>query len=116
MESPQIKPKILVTTKLPEHLFSLLSEKCEILFYWQEDSDLSIEELKNHIADCEGVFCLLSNKFDKELISSAKSLKVISTMSVGYDHICIESCRERGTRFFLITFYLIYHEVFILLM
>lgn len=95
MES-HAKPKILITTKLHDDLYALLNAHCQILFYWNEESDLTEEDLKKNIGECEGVFCILSNKFDKELLSYAKNLKVISTMSVGFDHICIETCRERG--------------------
>jgi len=40
--------------------------------------------------------CLISESIDKELIDAAgPSLRVISTMSVGLDHIDVKYCREK---------------------
>ena len=35
----------------------------------------------------DGVLCLLTDKVDFPMIEAAKSLKVIATMSVGFDHL-----------------------------
>lgn len=35
----------------------------------------------------EGVLCILSDKIDKEFLDVATEVKVVSTMSVGFDHI-----------------------------
>lgn len=48
--------------------------------------------------DVDGVFCILSDKIDKEFLEGAPKLKVISTMSVGFDHIDIAECRKRGVK------------------
>ncbi|VDN03762.1 unnamed protein product [Thelazia callipaeda] len=51
-----------------------------------------MEEIPKH----EGLYCLLRDKIDKELISAAKKLRVISSMSVGFDHIDVEECKKRN--------------------
>jgi hypothetical protein len=48
--------------------------------------------------DVEGIFCILSDKIDKEFLAAAPNLKVVSTMSVGFDHIDMEECRKRGVK------------------
>ena len=40
-----------------------------------------------NVTDKEGVLCLLTDKVDSPVIEAAKSLKVIATMSVGFDHL-----------------------------
>ena len=40
-----------------------------------------------NVHDKEGVLCLLTDKVDSPVIEAAKSLKVIATMSVGFDHL-----------------------------
>jgi len=46
----------------------------------------------------DGLFCVLSNKINSELLQYAKNLKVLSTMSVGYDHIDVAECTKRNIK------------------
>src|SRR5690606_12848110 len=44
-----------------------------------------------------GLYCLLTERIDDELLDAAgPSLKVVSTLSVGYDHIDVKACRRRN--------------------
>lgn len=46
-----------------------------------------------------GIYCSLSEKIDKEVLDAAGAgLKVVGTISVGYDHIDVQECRKRGIR------------------
>ena len=40
-----------------------------------------------NVTDKEGVLCLLTDKVDSPVVEAARNLKVISTMSVGFDHL-----------------------------
>lgn len=52
-----------------------------------------------NIAGKDALFCTLNDRIDEEVLDSAgPSLKVIGTMSVGYDHIDVEACRKRGIK------------------
>jgi lactate dehydrogenase-like 2-hydroxyacid dehydrogenase len=45
----------------------------------------------------DGLYCLLTERIDDELLDAAgPSLKVVSTLSVGYDHIDVKACRKRN--------------------
>ena len=45
----------------------------------------------------DGVYCLLTERIDAELLDAAgPQLKVVSTMSVGYDHVDLPALRARG--------------------
>lgn len=47
--------------------------------------------------DVDGVFCLLTDKIDEEILSAAGSqLKVIATMSVGLDHLDLNAIKSRN--------------------
>ncbi|GAA3331175.1 hypothetical protein GCM10020331_086680 [Ectobacillus funiculus] len=46
----------------------------------------------------DGLFCLLTESIDKELLDKAKDLKVISNMAVGYNNIDIAAAKEKGVR------------------
>ncbi|MFC6601044.1 2-hydroxyacid dehydrogenase [Ectobacillus funiculus] len=56
------------------------------------------EVLEKEIADVDGLFCLLTESIDKELLDKAKDLKVISNMAVGYNNIDIAAAKEKGVR------------------
>ncbi|KAE9004210.1 hypothetical protein PR003_g17752 [Phytophthora rubi] len=64
-----------------------------------EESCISREELLQRVKGCSGLFCLLTDKVDAEVLDAAgPSLRVVSTMSVGYNHIDVEACRARSVR------------------
>lgn len=42
----------------------------------------------------DALYVCLEDKIDAEMIDAAPALKVISTMSVGYNHIAIDKCKE----------------------
>ncbi len=63
---------------------------------WQEDSVAERKWLLEHLPGEEGVLVMLTDLVDKEFIDAAPQLKVISTMSVGFDHIDVEYAGKRG--------------------
>lgn len=57
--------------------------------------DLLLEKIKG----AQGLICMLSDKVDKELFEAAgPQLNVVSTMSVGYDHIDLDTAREKNVK------------------
>ena len=89
------KPKVYVTRRLPFPAFELLTKYCEVDLH---DSDLppSREEIIKHVKDKDALLCLLTDKIDKEVMDNAPNLRVISTYSVGFDHIDVEEATRRG--------------------
>ena len=50
--------------------------------------------MKN-VPGVSGIFCLLTDKIDKEVLKQAGNvLKVVATMSVGYDHLVIDDIKS----------------------
>ncbi len=90
------KPKVYVTRKLPsEKAMQMLYEYCEIDLNEKPDPPTR-EELLEHVKGKDGLLCLLTDKIDKEVFDAAPDLKVVSTYSVGYDHIDVEEATKRG--------------------
>ncbi len=87
--------KILVTRRLPEKAFALLKSHFEIDCYDSEEA-MPREELLKRVADKDGLLCLLTEKVDAELLSRAPGLKAVATISVGFDHIDLKACSDRG--------------------
>jgi lactate dehydrogenase-like 2-hydroxyacid dehydrogenase len=45
----------------------------------------------------DGLYCLITERVNEELLDAAgSSLKVVSTLSVGYDHIDLNACKSRN--------------------
>jgi len=53
-------------------------------------------ELLKAVENVDGLFCILEDSVNQELLNAAKQLKVVSTMSVGFDHIDVQDCCKRG--------------------
>jgi len=88
--------EVLVTRKLDPAVIIKLSETCN-LDIWDEDTAIPYEELLTRIVGKDGLLCLLTDNVDAKVIEAGvDTLKTISTMSVGYDHINIEECAERN--------------------
>lgn len=67
----------------------------EVDFY--EDSHRAIprEVFEQRVNGVDGMLVLLTDQVDRALLEEAGgNLKVVSSMSVGYDHIDVESCRN----------------------
>ena len=63
---------------------------------WRGGSAPTPDDLARSLTDCEGLLCVLSDRIDAGLIEAAPRLKVISTVSVGVDHIDLAAARARG--------------------
>ena len=64
---------------------------------WDSDEPPSREEYLMSVKGVDAILCLLSDKIDREILDSAgPQLRVISTLSVGFDHIDVEECRKRN--------------------
>ncbi len=91
------KPKILVTRRITESALDRLHQEGQVVL-WEDQLPPSYDQLTQMLGDIEGLLCLLTDNIDRELIESAPKLRVISTMSVGFEHIDLEACRENKIR------------------
>jgi glyoxylate reductase len=86
------KPAIFSTRQLFQAARTILDEHFAV-DYWKEGG-LSRAELLKHVADKEGLVCLLTEKVDEELLSAAPKLRIAATVSVGYDNIDVPACTK----------------------
>jgi glyoxylate reductase len=85
--------KILVTRQLPGNYLDG-HENFNIQIF-PGKGDIRHWILSN-IGDADGILVTLNEKIDREIIEHGTRLKVISTYSVGYDHIDVEYAKSRG--------------------
>jgi len=92
------KFKVLVTRKIPQKAIDILHNECEI-DYWNSDDIISVDLMAKKLIGKHGLLCLLTDSIDSELLNNAgNQLKVVSTMSVGVDHINLQECEKRNIR------------------
>ncbi|MDM5199004.1 D-glycerate dehydrogenase [Fictibacillus enclensis] len=91
-----MKPKVYITRRIPNEIVQKLEEVCEIRMWNEEEEPVPREVLEKEITDVDGLFCLITESIDKELLERANHLKVVSNMAVGYNNIDIELAKEKG--------------------
>lgn len=66
---------------------------------WHSNEPVPREELLKKVQGKDAIFCALTDIIDVELLEHAgPNLKVIATVSVGYDHIDVAECKKRGIK------------------
>ncbi|XP_050530985.1 glyoxylate reductase/hydroxypyruvate reductase [Daktulosphaira vitifoliae] len=94
------KPKVLLTHhNFPQSAIELLSEKFDVELCPTEASKPNQQDIINNIPGKFAIFCCSPIKINEDLLKAAgPSLKVVGTMSVGYDHIDLEALKKYGVR------------------
>jgi lactate dehydrogenase-like 2-hydroxyacid dehydrogenase len=63
---------------------------------WDRDEIMPRQRLLAAVGDVEGLFCVLTEHVDAELLAAAPRLRVVSSMAVGVDNIDLGACTRRG--------------------
>ncbi|HHY27566.1 MAG TPA: D-glycerate dehydrogenase [Desulfitobacterium dehalogenans] len=91
-----MKPKVLITRKIPEDILGLMEEACEVKIWPEEDTPVPRSILEQEIREVDGLYCLLTESIDDSLLALGKNLKIVSNMAVGYNNIDIEAATRRN--------------------
>jgi glyoxylate reductase len=93
-----IKQSVYIMRKILEPGPTMLSRKYSVTMNQKPWSPPRDEILRN-VVNKDALLCSLSERIDKEVMETAgPKLKVISTLSTGYDHVDVEEARKRGIR------------------
>ena len=87
--------KCVISLDLPEDIVAPLRGQFELLT-WSGKEAMPETTLQNWLADAEGLLCALSTPISASVIACAEQLKVISTISVGVDHIDLTAATAAG--------------------
>jgi glyoxylate reductase len=91
-----VQPKIFITRIIPDLGLNLIKEHF-LPDIWPDELPPTREQLVEKVRGLDGLLCLLTEKVDGELMDAAgPQLKVISSMSVGVDHIDVAAATARG--------------------
>ncbi|HRK90530.1 MAG TPA: D-glycerate dehydrogenase, partial [Anaerolineales bacterium] len=90
-------PKIFITRLIPDLGLNLVKEHFPTLEVWTHDLPPTREQLLEKVRGVDGLLCLLTERIDAELMDAIGSqVKVISSMSVGVDHVDLVEATRRG--------------------
>ncbi|ABS64415.1 Glyoxylate reductase [Parvibaculum lavamentivorans DS-1] len=90
------RPRILVTRKLPPAVEARAQRDYEALLN-TDDCLLNRDELVARAQGAEGLLATVTDRLDAALVAALPvSIRIISTFSVGYDHIDIPAATARG--------------------
>lgn len=91
-----MKPKVYITRKIPDEALEIIAERCQYRIWDREDEPVPRDVLEREVRDVEGLFSLLTERVDEQLLDSAPKLKVVANMAVGYDNVDVAACMRRG--------------------
>jgi len=86
--------QVLLTRKLHDFAIRELQKKYKVLIH-NGKIPMPKDLLCKRIKDVDGIICFPYDTIDNTVIENAKNLRVISTYSVGYDHIDLISARKK---------------------
>ena len=89
------KPRVFVTRRLPQEILDRLNSHFEVDL-WDSDFPPDAYNLREGVANADGIFCLLTDRIDAVVLSTAPSLRVVSNMAVGTDNIDLAAATVRG--------------------
>jgi len=92
-----MRKKILLTRELHPFALRELGQKFSVRVH-SGRIPMPKRELIAKIRDAEGLICFPYDRIDREVMDSAPGLKVISTYSVGLDHIDVGYAKKRRIR------------------
>jgi gluconate 2-dehydrogenase len=90
-----MKPRLLVTRRIFPEVYQRLHEHFEVLGN-QDDAAISREDLLARSADRDALFVVGTDRVDREWIQAARHLRIVATGTVGFNHIDLAACAERG--------------------
>lgn len=89
------KPYVFITRQMPPEIVSRIQEIADVEM-WGGDSPVPREILLDKAKKADGLYVMLTDRIDEELLSQAERLQVVSTMAVGYDNIDIRAAKRSG--------------------
>lgn len=93
-ESVLMKPKVFIARPVPKEIEDYISEHCEVET-WSGTETIPRSELLKAVQSVEGLL-ITGGRIDEELLGHAPHLKIVSTISVGYNNFDLEAMKRRG--------------------
>ena len=92
--SSSIRPRVLLTRRIPSSAFEKLEARCDVDL--NDQGALSPDELKRRLSDKDGLICVVTDKIAADVLDAGAKLKIVANIAVGYDNIDVPAARSRG--------------------
>jgi glyoxylate reductase len=89
------RPKVYVTRRIPRPALDIIEAACDTDSWDVEDRPVPRDVLLRAVSDVDGVFTLLTERVDAELLEAAPRLRVVANMAVGYDNVDVPALTAR---------------------
>ena len=89
-----MKPKILITYRIPREGIRELEEKFDVIY--PEKEEFTPADIEKRIVDCDAVLSVFIRPVTAELMARAPKLKIIANFGVGYNNIDVAEATRRG--------------------
>jgi glyoxylate reductase len=89
-------PEVLITRHLDADEVTSALEASYRVSYGPSDGGMPRDELLRRVASVSGLIAVHGDSVDEELLASAPRLRIVATLSVGYDHIDVAAATRRG--------------------
>src|SRR4051794_15008508 len=86
---------VAVTRRLPGAALGKLEDRHAVTV-WPGELPPTPKELRELVADAEGLLCLLTDRVDAQVIDSAPRLRAIANYAVGCDNVDLSAAAARG--------------------
>ena len=90
-----MKPRVYVTRRVPDAGLDMVLKACDAEV-WEGELPVPRDVLLEKVRDVEGLYCLLTERIDAELLDAAPELRVVSNYAVGHNNINVAACTARG--------------------
>jgi glyoxylate reductase len=87
--------RVFVTRRLTGGALERLAAQHDV-DVWPGALPPSPEQLREAVADADGLLCLLTDRVDEALLVAAPRLRVVANYAVGTDNVDLEACARRG--------------------
>jgi glyoxylate reductase len=88
--------RVFITQPIPEPGPTLVRAAADSVHSNPDDRVLSGAELRQHVAGCDAVLCLLTDSIDAGVLEAARGCRVFSNMAVGYNNIDVAAASRLG--------------------
>jgi glyoxylate reductase len=86
---------LLISRHLPEPALALARARAAVRLP-HPDRHLEPAELAAHLADADGLVCLLTDAISDRLLAAAPRLRVVANVAVGYNNVDVAAATRRG--------------------
>ncbi len=90
-----MRPKLYLARPLPTQVMTAIHERFDLTVP-PLDRPPNKQEILAGVRDAQAVICTLNERFDRDLLAAAPSLRVIANYAVGYNNIDMEAAKARG--------------------